>query len=140
MIASPGKMKLDKNPMIGAVVFSLLASTECLPDELHGPRAAPAEKPAAGPAATDYFVSPRGNDDRFEAPWGTVDQPDLKQALEKAPVLQTESLGEPARGVNERWFVPNLDGRTWDMLQGEFETHRPKPGCYTLRASGNAES
>jgi hypothetical protein len=35
----------------------------------------------------------------------------LKQALERAPVLQTESLGEPARGVNtwEHWLVPNPD-------------------------------
>src|SRR5207249_3749377 len=38
---------------------------------------------------------------------------ELQQALEKAPVLRTESLGEPARGVNvwERWFVPNRTAR-----------------------------
>jgi hypothetical protein len=43
-------------------------------------------------------------------PWRVLEQPELKQALEDAPVLQTESLGEPARGVNvwERWMVPNL--------------------------------
>ena len=53
------------------------------------------------------------------APWITVEQPDLKEALEQAPVLGTESLGEPARGVNvwERWFVPNADGKSWDLLQ-----------------------
>jgi hypothetical protein len=33
-------------------------------------------------------------------PWRAVDQPELKQALERAPVLIPESLGEPARGVN----------------------------------------
>ncbi len=51
-------------------------------------------------------------------PWRATEQPELKQALEKAPVLRTESLGEPARGVNvwERWLVPNPDGKTWDVL------------------------
>ena len=45
-------------------------------------------------------------------PWRAVEQPDLQQALEQAPLLETESLGEPARGVNvwERWMVPNPDG------------------------------
>ena len=33
-------------------------------------------------------------------PWRVVAQPDLKEELERAPVLQTESLGAPARGVN----------------------------------------
>ncbi len=57
--------------------------------------------------------------------WRVVEQPELKQALEKAPVLQTESLGEPARGVNvwERWFVPNPDGKTWDLLQIYFKEY-----------------
>jgi len=59
------------------------------------------------------------------APWITVEQPDLKQALEQAPVLRTESLDEPARGVNvwERWFVPNPDGKTWDLLQIYFKEY-----------------
>ena len=30
-------------------------------------------------------------------PWRAVEQPELKQALEHAPVLRTEVLGEPAR-------------------------------------------
>ena len=49
----------------------------------------------------------------------------LKQALEHAPVLQTESLGEPARGVNvwERWLVPNPDGKSWDLLQIYFKEY-----------------
>ena len=53
------------------------------------------------------------------------DQPDLKDALERAPLLKTESLGEPARGVNvwERWFVPNHDGKTWDLLQIYFKEY-----------------
>src|SRR5690349_15845078 len=57
--------------------------------------------------------------------WKAVDQPELGQALEKAPILQTESLGEPARGVNvwERWFVPNLDGQSWDLLQIYFKEY-----------------
>jgi hypothetical protein len=58
-------------------------------------------------------------------PWRVREQPDLKQALENAPVLKTESLGEPARGVNvwERWLVPNLDGKSWDLLQIYFKEY-----------------
>ena len=58
-------------------------------------------------------------------PWHVAEQPELKQALKKAPVLQTESLGEPARGVNvwERWFVPNPDGKSWDVLQIYFKEY-----------------
>jgi outer membrane protein assembly factor BamB len=59
------------------------------------------------------------------SPWRVVEQPELKEALEKAPVLQTESLGEPARGVNvwERWLVPNPDGKSWDVLQIYFKEY-----------------
>jgi len=39
-------------------------------------------------------------------PWRAVEQPELKQAFERAALLQTESLGEPSRGV-----VPYRD--TW---------------------------
>jgi len=58
-------------------------------------------------------------------PWCVLEQPELKQALENAPVLQTESLGEPARAVNvwERWMVPNLDGKSWDALQMYFKEY-----------------
>jgi len=58
-------------------------------------------------------------------PWRAAEQPELKQALEKAPLLKTESLGEPARGVNvwERWMVPNLDGKSWDVLQIYFKEY-----------------
>jgi hypothetical protein len=58
-------------------------------------------------------------------PWRAIEQPELKQALEKAPLLQAQSLGEPARGVNvwERWAVPNLDGNTWDVLQIYFKEY-----------------
>ena len=52
-----------------------------------------------------------------------VEQPELKQLLEEAPVLPTESLGEPARGVQpwEHWAVPNPDGKSWDVLQWYLE-------------------
>jgi hypothetical protein len=58
-------------------------------------------------------------------PWRAVEQPDLKEALAKAPLLKTESLGEPARGVNvwERWMVPNHDGKSWDVLQIYFKEY-----------------
>jgi hypothetical protein len=60
-----------------------------------------------------------------DEPWRAVDQPELKQVLERASVLRTESLGEPARGVNiwERWMVPNPDGKTWDVLQLYFKEY-----------------
>jgi len=55
----------------------------------------------------------------------SVDQPELRQQLEQAPVLETESLGEPALGVNtwEHWAVPNPDGRTWDERQIYFKEY-----------------
>ncbi len=60
-----------------------------------------------------------------DAPWRVAEQPELKEALAKAPLLRTESLGEPARGVNvwERWMVPNPDGRSWDVLQIYFKEY-----------------
>jgi hypothetical protein len=54
-----------------------------------------------------------------------AEQPELKHALEQAPVLQAKSLGAPARGVNvwERWMVPNRDGKSWDVLQIYFKEY-----------------
>lgn len=59
------------------------------------------------------------------ATWQTAQQAELKAALENARILQTESLGEPALGVNvwERWLVPNPDGRSWDVLQIYFKDY-----------------
>jgi hypothetical protein len=55
-------------------------------------------------------------------PWRAVEQPELKQALEQAPALPVESLGESSRGVNtwQHWLVPNPDGKSWDVLQIYF--------------------
>lgn len=66
-----------------------------------------------------------GRDAAAAEPWLAAEQPELQQALEQAPVLPTESLGEPARGVNvwERWMVPNMDGKTWDVLQIYFKEY-----------------
>ncbi|MEK7674504.1 MAG: hypothetical protein AAB676_01550 [Verrucomicrobiota bacterium] len=63
-----------------------------------------------------------------------AEQPDLKQALENAPLLRTESLGEPARGVNvwERWLVPNRDGKTWDVLQVYFKEYYGPTWLYAI--------
>ena len=67
-------------------------------------------------------------------PWRALEQPELKQALESAPVLKTESLGEPARGVNtwEHWLVPNPDGRTWDALQVYFKEYYGPTWLYAV--------
>ena len=66
--------------------------------------------------------------------WSVLEQPELKQHLEAAPVLKTESLGEPARGVNvwERWMVPNLDGKSWDVLQLYFKEYRGPTWLYAF--------
>jgi outer membrane protein assembly factor BamB len=68
------------------------------------------------------------------ATWGFAEQPELKQALEDAPVLETESLGEPARGVNvwERWLVPNPDGKSWDLLQIYFKEYYGPTWLFTV--------
>ena len=68
------------------------------------------------------------------APWSVAEQPELKQALEDAPALQTESLGEPARGVNvwERWLVPNTDGKSWDLLQIYFKEYYGPTWLYAV--------
>src|SRR5437667_2011890 len=69
-----------------------------------------------------------------EIPWHAAEQSDLRQKLEKAPVLETESLGEPARGVNvwERWLVPNLDGKSWDLLQIYFKEYYGPTWLYAV--------
>ncbi len=67
-------------------------------------------------------------------PWRPRELPELKRALETAPALITESLGEPARGVNvwERWMVPNPDGKTWDLLQLYFKEYRGPTWLYAF--------
>jgi hypothetical protein len=69
-------------------------------------------------------------------PWRVAEQPELKQALESAALLQTESLGEPSRGVvpyRDTWraLVPNLDGKTWDMLQWYYKEYHGPTWLYT---------
>jgi hypothetical protein len=66
--------------------------------------------------------------------WLAVEQPELKDTLERAPTLQTELLGEPARGVNvwERWLVPNLDGKSWDVLQIYFKEYYGPTWLYAI--------
>lgn len=67
-------------------------------------------------------------------PWNAAAQPDLKEALERAALLHTESLGEPARGVNvwERWLVPNPDGKSWDVLQIYFKEYYGPTWLYAI--------
>jgi hypothetical protein len=67
-------------------------------------------------------------------PWQAVEQPELQEALAQAPVLRTESLGEPARGVNvwERWLVPNPDGKSWDALQIYFKEYYGPTWLYAI--------
>ncbi|MBN1671360.1 MAG: hypothetical protein JXR37_10020 [Kiritimatiellae bacterium] len=56
-----------------------------------------------------------------------VPQPDLKNALAAAPLVEPEQLGVVAKNIqcsSQRSFVPNPDGKTYDVLQwyyGEYE-------------------
>jgi hypothetical protein len=67
-------------------------------------------------------------------PWCVTEQPELEQQLAQTPVLRTESLGEPARGVNswEHWAVPNPDGQTWDELQLYFKEYYGPTWLYAM--------
>ena len=67
-------------------------------------------------------------------PWTATEQPNLKLELEDAPDLQTESLGEPSRGVNtwEHWAVPNPDGQSWDELQIYFKEYYGPTWLYAM--------
>ncbi|MBC8218613.1 MAG: hypothetical protein H8E73_09120, partial [Planctomycetes bacterium] len=69
-----------------------------------------------------------------EEAWRAAEQSELKEALEGAPVLKTESLGEPALGVNvwERWMVPNHDGQSWDVLQIYFKEYYGPTWLYAV--------
>src|SRR5262245_6629805 len=77
-----------------------------------------------GIAGSSLLLATSGDAGAAE-PSKAVEQPELKHTLEKAPILRTESLGEPARGVNvwERWSVPNPDGQSWDLLQIYFKEY-----------------
>jgi hypothetical protein len=74
--------------------------------------------------------------------WHVTEQPNLKNQLETAKQLSTEALGEPAHGVNvwERWFVPNRDGKSWDLLQIYFkEYYGPTWLCAVDLGSGEVK-
>ena len=68
------------------------------------------------------------------AHWRVVEQPDLQQSLEAAPLLKPELLGAPARGVNggEHWMVPNPDGKSWDVLQLYFKEYYGPTWLYVI--------
>jgi hypothetical protein len=67
-------------------------------------------------------------------PWRAAEQPELKQALEQAPALPVESLGESSRGVNtwQHWLVPNPDGKSWDVLQLYFKSYYESSWLYAI--------
>jgi len=51
-------------------------------------------------------------------PWTPVEQPDLAAAMEKAPAVEFEELAEgpDTCWVGPEWWVPNPDGKTWDVV------------------------
>lgn len=64
--------------------------------------------------------------------WDVVEQPDLKEQLEKAPRLQPEDLAIPAKSVMPwgTYTVPNPDGKTYDVLQWYIKEYRQKTRVY----------
>jgi len=66
------------------------------------------------------------------ARWEAVEQPELRDELEKAALLPVESLGVPVRTVQpwSRTLVPNPDGKTWDILQWYFKDYRQNTRVY----------
>ncbi len=56
------------------------------------------------------------------APWTAKDEPDLKARLAKALPLQAEDVCVPVTSVRrgELMWVPNPDGKTYDLLQWYF--------------------
>jgi hypothetical protein len=85
-----------------------------------------------GLSAILLFIAARATT-AFES-WVVMEQPNLKQELENATVLQAKSLGEPARGVNtwEHWAVPNPDGQSWDELQIYFKEYYGPTWLYAM--------
>jgi hypothetical protein len=73
-----------------------------------------------------------GGREAAAAEWKTVDQPDLKEQLAKAPTLEPEKLSAPARGVTSWAFhlVPNPDGKTYDALQWYFKSYTESTWLY----------
>jgi len=58
-------------------------------------------------------------------PWTAREQPDLRERIEKAPVLRVEELGVPVTSVRqgELMWVPNPDSKTCDFLQWYFRDY-----------------
>ncbi|MBN1669798.1 MAG: hypothetical protein JXR37_02115 [Kiritimatiellae bacterium] len=62
-------------------------------------------------------------------------QPDLKQALRAAPLIEPEELGVVVRNVQcyeWRSFVPNPDGRTYDVLQWYYREYQGPTWLYAI--------
>lgn len=65
------------------------------------------------------------------ADWKPVEQPDLAKSLEAAPELKFEELADGPDSCWEgpTWWVPNPDGKTWDVLMVYSRTY---PGPHEL--------
>lgn len=65
------------------------------------------------------------------AEWKPVEQPQLATALESAPELKFEELadGPDSCWQGPTWWVPNPDGKTWDVLMIYSRTY---PGPHEL--------
>ena len=59
------------------------------------------------------------------ADWRPVDQPDLAAKIEAAPELKFQELadGPDACWEGPMWWVPNPDGKTWDMIFIYYPTY-----------------
>ncbi|MBE0534587.1 MAG: hypothetical protein IH624_02880 [Phycisphaerae bacterium] len=65
---------------------------------------------------------------RVDGRSGTVEvrsMPDLRALLASAPKLTVEAISEPVKTVTvgQRYFVPNPDSKTWDLVQVYFKQY-----------------
>lgn len=59
--------------------------------------------------------------------WGPVAQPNLEEELQNAPKLELERVAPPPERCwtgHQPYLVPNLDGRSWDMVFPYYNTYR----------------
>jgi len=81
----------------------------------------------SGPSVTPRDDCPHGSAARAVAEWTCVPQPDLARRVADAPELAAESVCVPVRATRREprlFWVPNPDGRTWDVIQVYFACYK----------------
>ncbi len=76
------------------------------------------------------------------AGWTACEQPDLAAQIAAAQPLAIETIGTPVRStrVGATYFVPNPDGRSYDVLQWYFKGYSGPTTCFVLDCGDGALS